>query len=115
MVKRLRDMAAQILTAKSEGKAFFNAVADALEQFGSKTGLIEEIQAEQDHGRSKYGFGPNDFAHDDSQPDNVWHRCIADHNERAKQGTPMERRQHLVKVAGLAISAIESFDRKRKQ
>lgn len=71
-----------------------------------------EIQAEQDHGRQKYGKGPGDFEHDDRTHNDVWHSCISDHNERGRHGTPMERRQHLIKVAGLAVSAIEVFDRK---
>jgi len=74
--------------------------------------IICEIQREQEHGRTKYGSGPNDLAHDDAMPDEMWHRCIDDHNLRADKSTPMERRQHLIKVAGLAVSAIESFDRK---
>jgi hypothetical protein len=74
--------------------------------------ISTQIQVEQNHGRKKYGSGPRDFAHDDRHPDSVWHQCIADHNKRASLATPLERRQHLIKVAGLAISAIESFDRK---
>lgn len=75
--------------------------------------LAAEIRAEQDHGRSKYGRGPSDFEHDDRTPEGNWHHYIADHNTRASLATPMERRQHLVKVAGLAISAIEASDRSR--
>jgi hypothetical protein len=74
--------------------------------------IAEQIQAEQEHGRTKYGAGPNDFSHDDNNDDSIWCRCIADHNQRAFEATPMERRQHLIKVAGLAVSAIEAFDRK---
>lgn len=74
--------------------------------------LYSEIRSEQEHGRSKYGNGPNDFKHDDANTDELWHACIADHTRRAACATPMERRQHLLKVAGLAISAIEAFDRK---
>jgi len=77
--------------------------------------LAAEIQKEQEHGRQKYGSGPADFAHDDRNSDAAWANCIADHNQRALHSTPMERRQHLVKVAGLAVSAIESFDRKHKK
>lgn len=80
-----------------------------------KRSIASEINKEQEHGRCKYGRGPRDFKHDDDHPNIVWHRCIQDHNERAYQGTPMERRQHLVKVAGLAVSAIESFDRGRRR
>jgi len=76
------------------------------------TALAKEIQAEQDHGRES--AGPDDLHHDDVMDDAVWYNCIRDHNERARWSTPLERRQHLVKVAGLAASAIEAFDRKRK-
>lgn len=75
--------------------------------------IAEEIQAEQNHGRQKYGAGPDDFRHDDMHSSEVWHACIATHNNRARLATPMDRRQHLIKVAGLAISAVESFDRKQ--
>jgi len=74
-----------------------------------------QIEAEQAHGREKYGGDPKNLAHDDNLLWRVWHECIADHNHRAELATPMERRQHLVKVAGLAISAIEAFDRNRKK
>jgi hypothetical protein len=73
--------------------------------------IAAEIQAEQNHGREKYGDGPDDFMHDDLVSDSLWHCCIGDHNQRARHATPMDRRQHLIKIAGLAVSAIESFDR----
>lgn len=74
--------------------------------------ITAEIQTEQEHGRSKYGSGPNDFEHDDRNSDSIWTDCIRRHTINAEYSTPMERRQHLVKIAGLAVSAIESFDRK---
>jgi hypothetical protein len=74
--------------------------------------IAKEIQAEQEHGRTKYGRGPNDLDHDDATADWMWHKFIADHNHRAELSTPMDRRQHLIKVAGLAVSAVEAFDRK---
>lgn len=77
--------------------------------------IIEEIQAEQNHGREKYGRSPDDFEHDDKHNDGVWYLCIEDHNNRAAVATPMERRQHLIKVAGLAVSAIEALDRKTER
>lgn len=73
--------------------------------------ISKEIQSEQDHGREKYGFGPDDFEHDDFNSEEVWRDCIKDHNERARLCPPMARRQHLIKVAGLAVSAIEALDR----
>jgi len=76
------------------------------------TKLADEIQAEQDHGRRKYGKGIGDFEHDDAHDDDTWHTLIDDHNQRASLSAPMDRRQQLVKVAGLAVSAIEAFDRR---
>ena len=76
--------------------------------------IAAEIQAEQAHGRKKYGRGEDDLKHDDSHGDWKWHQLISDHNQRAAQSTPYERRQHLIKLAGLAVSAVESFDRQGK-
>lgn len=73
--------------------------------------IAAEIQAEQNHGRSKYGRGPDDFDHDENMPWPCWHACIGEHNRIASNSNPMDRRQHLIKVAGLAVSAIEAFDR----
>ncbi len=73
--------------------------------------ISKEIQAEQDHGRTKYGNGPNDLEHDLSRSPDEWYDYINDHNARAFLAPPMDRRQHLIKVAGLAVSAIEAFDR----
>jgi hypothetical protein len=73
--------------------------------------IAAEIQAEQNHGREKYGGHAENLEHDDNTPDGRWHAYINDHNQRARNATPMERRQHLIKIAGLAVSAIESFDR----
>jgi len=75
--------------------------------------IADEIQAEQDHGRQKYGGHKDNLAHDSKRLPSDWYYCIADHNKRAIMATPMERRQHLIKVAGLAVSAIEEFDRSR--
>lgn len=74
--------------------------------------IAAEIQIEQDHGRAKYGNAFDDFAHDDAHIEIDWHNMIDDHNERGRHETPMERRQRLVKIAGLAVSAIEAHDRK---
>lgn len=74
--------------------------------------LAAQIQSEQDHGREKWGRGADDYAHDDATPEKAWHDYIAAHNERARCATPMERRQHLIKLAGLTVSAIEAFDRR---
>lgn len=74
--------------------------------------IAAEIQNEQSHGRAKYGKSPDDLAHDDSVSDAVWYRCLNDHNERAFESLPMDRRAHLIKLAGLAVSAVEAIDRR---
>ena len=76
--------------------------------------IAEEIQAEQKHGRAKYGKGPDDLAHDDQVHPDTWAFVISDHLKRSVESTPMDRRQHLIKIAGLAVSAVEAFDRKRE-
>jgi hypothetical protein len=82
---------------------------------GMNSKISQQIQEEQNHGRQKYGgVYLDEFSHDDQNPTYVWINCIRDHLERARQGTPMEYRQHLIKVAGLAVSAVESFDRKQQ-
>lgn len=73
--------------------------------------IASQIQNEQNHGRTKYGRGPDDFEHDDMHSDSDWFEMIESHNLAARFETPMERRQRLIKVAGLAVSAIESIDR----
>jgi len=76
--------------------------------------IAKQIQAEQDHGRQKWGSGPKDYAHDDEHSLDDWCGMIETHNEQAECSTPQEYRQEMVKVAGLAVSAIESFDRNRR-
>ncbi len=73
--------------------------------------IAQQIQDEQDHGREKYGGDSRSFAKDDANTEMQWWDWIDDHNSRCLVSTPMERRQHLIKVAGLAVSAIEAFDR----
>lgn len=85
--------------------------ADDVASTAEENEIIAEIRGQQRHGRQKYGNGPDDLAHDDDTDNDAWHDYIDDHNQRAKASTPMERRQHLIKVAGLAISAVEAFDR----
>jgi hypothetical protein len=74
--------------------------------------ISNEIQSEQDHGRQKYGSGPNDFTHDDAHTPEDWQQMIIDNWTELSLSTPREWRQRLVKIAGLCVSAIESFDSK---
>ena len=73
--------------------------------------ITQQIQDAQDHGREKYGGNSTSCTHDDATPTLRWHSYIDDHNKRAFHATSMDRRAHLIKVAGLAVSAIEAFDR----
>ena len=75
--------------------------------------IASQIQAEQNHGRQKYGGRPDNYRHDDSHEMEHWNDFIAGHVERLDHDGPEEWRQRLIKIAGLAVSAIESFDRKR--
>ena len=85
-----------------------------LREDGLNIALFKEVVAEQRHGREKHGRGPDDLSHDDWHSDEAWHEFIAEHNHRARNATPMERRQHLIKAAGLCLSAVEAFDRSRQ-
>lgn len=78
-----------------------------------KRPILAEIRDEQEHGRDKYGSGPHDFSHDDGHIPSDWLDMIEDHRQRARFETPMEWRQRMIKIAGLAVSAVESFDRKQ--
>lgn len=76
------------------------------------TAIAIQIQDEQDHGREKYGGDSKSFAKDDANHPWDWHDWITDHSERAATARcAPDRRRHLIKVAGLAVSAIEAFDR----
>ncbi len=74
-----------------------------------------EIIAQQKHGRQKYGGGENNLEHDDRHSVEDWLDMIQDHVHRARCGTPLESRQFLINIAGLAKSGAESFDRKTKR
>ncbi len=77
--------------------------------------LNEEIESEQRHGRQKYGGDENNYEHDDGHSLAEWLETISLRIEVARDGTPMEARQELVKIAGLAKSAVESFDRNKSR
>jgi hypothetical protein len=79
------------------------------------TKIAKQIQIQQDHGRQKYGRGPKDYRHDDEHTGDEWQDMIEGHSELLFHATPQEYREELVKIAGLAVSAIESFDRDRKR
>lgn len=77
--------------------------------------LNAQAQTEQNHGRQKYGKGPDDFEHDDRHTAEEW---IAFINDKLAQAIispgPMEYRQRMIQVLGLAASAVEAFDRKNR-
>jgi hypothetical protein len=71
-----------------------------------------EILSEQLHGRQKYGGSETDTTHDDQHTPSEWIDMIWDHCQRANVATPREYRHEMIKIAGLARSAVESFDSK---
>lgn len=77
--------------------------------------ISNEIQTEQDHGRQKYGGDCLNVAHDDQHLVEDWIGYINDKLVQASVAPgPNEYRQRMVQAAGLAVSAIESFDRKNE-
>lgn len=75
-----------------------------------KTNIFADIEKERRAQDAKWG-GP---AHDDLHLRQDWCRFIEDHNRRAKYEVGAFRRQ-MVRVAALAIAAIEAEDRKDPQ
>jgi hypothetical protein len=73
-----------------------------------KKTLVAEIEAERAKQDKKWGP-----AHDDSHVQSDWIEIIRMHNESYFDGG--HYRRHLIKIAALAIAAIESHDRKRRR
>ncbi len=74
------------------------------------TKIAKEIAAEQLHGLHKWHGGDKSR---DNHPLEAWLAFAADHMKRAAVSTPMDARQHLIKAAGLLVSAVEQHDRQR--
>lgn len=72
--------------------------------------IYEEIKAERTKQDAKWG-GPE---HDDGHSLSEWISYIDRHLERVADGPEHEERYQLVRVAALAIAAIESLDRERE-
>lgn len=66
-----------------------------------------DVLAERHRQDAKWG-GP---ATDDQRSHQDWHRFINDHSFRAIAETPLLRRRQLIRVAALAVAAVESHDR----
>lgn len=70
--------------------------------------IYEEIKAERKRQDVKWG-GPS---HDDRHTLSEWQSFIKKHATRiAHPLTDSDARKHLVRVAALAVAAVESFDR----
>lgn len=74
--------------------------------------LAYEIQLEQNHGRSKYGKGEDDCEHDDMHDESDWLNFMHSKLREAEFCTPQDYRHKMIQVAGFAVSAIESMERK---
>ena len=78
--------------------------------------IAKQITIEQRRGRQKYGNSQNDFAYDDSHTYGEWQEKIIDHAETLNCFARSQGFRHeLVKIAALAVSAIEAFDRRAKR
>lgn len=75
--------------------------------------ILSDICAERRRQDIKWG-GPE---HDDIHTADQWANFILDHNEQARDagfyGPESDYRNQLVRVAALALAAIESHDRKQ--
>jgi hypothetical protein len=79
--------------------------------------LWDEIIAEADHGRQKYAGSATNFDHDDRHTLGDWRTFIenkaGDLDVFPDGAEGMDTRHKFVQIAGLAISAIQSFDRRQ--
>ena len=73
-------------------------------------GIFEEIRAEREVQDAEWG-GPE---HDDAHSQHDWHEYIRIHNRRSIRGKKTDSYRHqLIRVAALAVAAIQSFDRRQ--
>jgi len=70
-----------------------------------KEGILTEVAEERDRQDEKWG-GPE---HDDLHSVRDWIGYIRDHNKQALDVG--EFRQQMIRVAALAVAAVESYDR----
>ena len=75
--------------------------------------IATEIQLQQEHGRQKYGGSVVNYDHDDALTESEWLYLIDSKTIDASYATPQEFRHKMIQIAGLAISAVEAFDRKQ--
>lgn len=73
--------------------------------------LYAEISAERQRQDLEHG-GPE---HDDGHTQDEWSWMISDHNQRALQNGGREFRKQMVRVAALAIAAVEAHDREARR
>jgi hypothetical protein len=76
-------------------------------QLAARLKVYAEISTERTRQDLEHG-GPG---HDDAHTQDEWTWLISDHNQRALQGNGRFFRRQMVRVAALAIAAIEAHDR----
>lgn len=69
--------------------------------------IYDEIKAERTQQDAKYG-GPS---HDDTHVTEDWTRYIHEHAARTVSSDDEKVRRQLIRVAALAVAAVESMDR----
>ena len=76
---------------------------------GSMRAVFDEIVKERITQDEKWGGS----SHDDTHTQFDWTRFIRDHADRAVRGQARDNfRQQMVRVAALAVAAIQAYDRK---
>jgi hypothetical protein len=81
---------------------------EELKDCGVRHAVFGEITAERTYQDSKWGGKP----HDDTQLPEDWQKYIIEYAGGTGRASTYEFRKRMVKVAALAVAAIESLDRK---
>jgi hypothetical protein len=103
-------------------------IAEARDTALARTdGVLREVRVERAWQLTEWGWGLGDgranladpaaVAHDDAHPEGDWSRFVVRHLGRAEQAIednePVAWRRQMLRVAALAVAAVESHDRRR--
>lgn len=86
-------------------------VSPTVMQYVRQGRIWQEIRAERKYQDSKWG-GPDN---DDTRSEKDWQWYISEYANAQGRAADYDFRKRMVKVAAMAVAAIESFDRKNKK